>query len=122
MQIGLADRHRQSEAERATHASVPGGRLLPVLTLLLFLLGWEAVVRLGAYPAFILPSPARVAEKVVAAALDGTLWRHLGVTLVEVLGGLAIGVSLAVVLGYAVVEFRAVGGTTSADAVAGEAY
>jgi len=121
MQIGLSDRHRQSKAERATHAAIPWGRLLPVLTLILFLLGWEAVVRLGAYPAFILPSPARVAEKFVAVALDGTLWRHLGVTLVEVLGGLAIGVSLAVVLGYAVAKSVAIERALSPYLVASQA-
>jgi NitT/TauT family transport system permease protein len=72
----------------------------PGIALAAFLLGWEALVRLGAYPAFILPSPGRVARRFVAVALDGTLWHHVGVTLAEVLGGLALGLSVATALGY----------------------
>jgi NitT/TauT family transport system permease protein len=74
--------------------------LAPSLVLALVLLGWEAVVRLGDYPAFILPSPTRVGETLLRVVGDGTLWRHAQVTLVEVLGGLTLGASVAVVLGY----------------------
>ena len=103
MQIGLAPRHRKA-AKTPAPLRLNGTRLLPLLTLLLFLLGWETVVRIGAYPAFILPSPAQVASKLLAVAADGTLWRHMSVTLVEVMGGLALGVTLATVLGYAVAK------------------
>lgn len=121
MQIGLADRHRQSNAKRAAANRLAWPRLLPALTLVVFLLGWEAVVRLGAYPAFILPSPANVAQKLVAVTLDGSLWRHMGITLVEVLGGLAIGVSLAVVLGYTVAKSVAIERALSPYLVASQA-
>ena len=73
---------------------------LPALALAIFLLGWEGLVRVGHYPAFILPPPGRVAEKLLDSALDGSLWRHAGVTLLEVLGGLALGLAVATVLGY----------------------
>jgi len=79
-------------------------KLLPALVLALFLLGWEALVRLGRYPAFILPSPGRVGRKLIEVALDGTLWTHMSVTLVEVLGGLAIGAVVATILGYALAK------------------
>ena len=75
-------------------------KVLPVLTLAGFLLGWEALVRVGRYPAFILPSPGRVGSKLIEVALNGTLWTHMGVTLVEVLGGLAIGAVTATLIGY----------------------
>lgn len=103
MQIGLAPRQREA-TKTSTPVRLDGGRLLPLLTLLLFLLGWEAVVRFGAYPAFILPSPVQVASKLLAVAMDGTLWRHMSVTLVEVMGGLALGVILATIIGYAVAK------------------
>jgi NitT/TauT family transport system permease protein len=77
-------------------------RLLPALSLILFLGGWEALVRIGGYPAFILPSPGRVGQKLIAVALDGTLWRHAGITLAEVLSGLALGAVAATALGYAI--------------------
>ncbi len=74
--------------------------LLPPVVFVLFLASWEALVRLGNYPAFILPSPQRVGQKLIAVALDGTLWHHTAVTLVEVLGGLALGATIAASLGY----------------------
>ncbi len=61
-------------------------------------------MRLGGYPAFILPSPGRVGRKLIEVALNGTLWAHMSVTLVEVLGGLALGVTVATLLGYAVAK------------------
>ncbi len=67
---------------------------------LLFLLLWEGLVRWQHYPPYILPSPELVARKGLRALQDGTLWRHTRVTLVEILGGLALGVSGATVLGY----------------------
>jgi NitT/TauT family transport system permease protein len=66
----------------------------------LFLGVWEAIVRLGNYPPFILPSPGRVFAKLVSTASEGLLWWHAGITLTEVLGGLVLGLSTAVVLGY----------------------
>jgi NitT/TauT family transport system permease protein len=94
------ERHNATQPLSWSAGGVRWTRLLPLLTLIVFLLGWEALVRLGNYPAFILPSPAQVGRKLITVALDGTLWRHSAVTLVEVLGGLALGLSAATVLGY----------------------
>jgi NitT/TauT family transport system permease protein len=110
MQINLAQVTKQSSPTTLTAARQPlaGIRwvrgVLPVLTLAAFVAGWELLVRLGNYPAFILPSPGRVAARFIAVALDGSLWHHLAVTLVEVLGGLALGVTVAAVLGYALAK------------------
>ncbi len=109
MQIDLAQAVKQpstmpAAAGRPLTAARWIRRLLPVLTFALFLAGWELLVRLGNYPAFILPSPGRVASRFVTVALDGSLWHHLAVTLAEVLGGLALGVSVAAVLGYALAK------------------
>ena len=77
-----------------------GQYLFPPLALLLFLGAWELIVRLGSYPAFILPSPGRVYGKLVSTAGEGLLWWHTRITLTEILGRLALGLSTAVVLGY----------------------
>ncbi|MGD9047688.1 MAG: ABC transporter permease [Anaerolineae bacterium] len=61
---------------------------------------WALIGRLGDYPAFLLPTPQLVWAKFVQVATDGTLWYHTSVTLVEILGGLAVGLTAALVLGY----------------------
>jgi NitT/TauT family transport system permease protein len=66
-----------------------------------FVLGWKALVVLGAYPPFILPAPEVVAARFVAAWLDGTILPHALRTLEEVLLGFAVGAGSAVAVGYA---------------------
>jgi NitT/TauT family transport system permease protein len=73
---------------------------LVLLSLLLLLIAWQFTVWFSGVPAFILPSPSQVGARFIQVLLDGTLIRNTLVTLVEVLAGLAIGVSAATVLGY----------------------
>jgi NitT/TauT family transport system permease protein len=80
--------------------------LIVPLALALFLGVWQLVVWLGDYPAFILPSPGRVYAKARSALRQGLLTWHAGVTLTEILGGLALGLPAAVVLGYAMAKSR----------------
>ena len=77
-----------------------GEYLLLPLALLLFLGLWELVVRMGDYPPFILPSPGRVYAKLASVVSDGLLWWHTRITLAEIFGGLALGLTTATVLGY----------------------
>lgn len=79
--------------------------LLP-LALLLFLGIWELVVRLGGYPPFFLPSSGRVYAKLVTVLADGLLWWHTRITLAEIFGGLALGLTTATVLGYLLAKSR----------------
>jgi NitT/TauT family transport system permease protein len=67
---------------------------------------WRLIVWLGGYPAFILPSPGRVWTRAQGAWAEGLLLWHAGVTLTEILGGLALGLPLALVLGYAMAKSR----------------
>lgn len=80
--------------------------LLIPLALLLFLGLWSLIVRLGDYPSFILPSPLQVYGKFLTVVGDGTLWRHIRITLVEIFWGLALGLSLAISLGYLLAKSR----------------
>jgi len=75
-------------------------RLFLPLSLVAFLALWEGLVRWAGYPVFILPSPERVYQTLWMTIQDGTLWRHAQVTLVEILAGLAMGLTSATVLGY----------------------
>lgn len=67
---------------------------------------WSAIAHLGGYPAFLLPTPGQVWHRFLRAASDGTLWFHTSVTLLEILGGLALGLAAATVLGYLLAKFR----------------
>ena len=77
-----------------------GSRWLIPAVGLLALAGWEADVRWGNYPPFILPSPGRVWQRFLLAVGDGSLLRNSAATMFEVLLGLLAGVCLATVFGY----------------------
>ena len=66
----------------------------------LFLLAWEGLVRWQQYPTFILPRPAVVWNKFLLMLADGSFWHHTSATVFEILGGLALGLGVATVLGY----------------------
>ncbi|HMQ53128.1 MAG TPA: ABC transporter permease [Anaerolineae bacterium] len=73
--------------------ALPGGIIL--------LIGlWALVVAAGDYPAFILPGPTIVFSELIEITLNGTLWQHAQATLLEIVGGLALGLSTATLLGY----------------------
>ena len=68
------------------------------------LAGWEAVVRLNHFPAFILPLPGQVWQRFLTVLGNGDLAWHTSVTLGEVLGGLALGLVTATALGYLIAK------------------
>jgi NitT/TauT family transport system permease protein len=75
---------------------------LIILSFLSALLVWQLAVWFGGFPAFILPSPTQVGARFLQTIVDGSLLHNALVTLVEVLAGLALGVSVATALGYLV--------------------
>ena len=94
---------------RATRTGVgktPLRRFAPLLTLVVVLALWQVVAALRIYPPFIIPSPGAVVETFYEVLLDGRLWFHTSTTLVEVFGGLLIGVSLGLALGYLIARSR----------------
>jgi len=78
---------------------------LPV-TLMILLLLWQAGVTFSGYPAFILPSPTLVAGRFWQALSSGILWQHTSATLSAALGGFALALIIAVVLGYTLAHIR----------------
>jgi NitT/TauT family transport system permease protein len=71
-----------------------------VFSIGLAILLWQMIVQFRDLPAFILPTPGQVWVRFMQAIIDGTLLRHGWVTLSEVLAGLALGASMATMLGY----------------------
>lgn len=100
-----ADRPKESGGWRSFIRRQQQYVLLP-LALLIFLGLWKLIVWLGQYPPFILPTPHRVYERFLIAAFEGRLWWHTGVTLTEIGGGLALGLTTALLLGYWMAKSR----------------
>lgn len=65
---------------------------------------WWAASYTG-LPPFLLPSPEAVYHKAWEFMRNGLLWRHFSATLVEVLLGLALGIVVALPLGYLMARF-----------------
>ncbi|MEX2160576.1 MAG: ABC transporter permease [Anaerolineales bacterium] len=80
--------------------------MLVPLSLAAGVLLWAAFSAASGLPAFILPSPGLVWERLLRALADGSLLRHLWVTLQEVLLGLFFGVLAASLLGYLLAKSR----------------
>ncbi len=78
---------------------------LPV-TLMALLALWQMVVNVSGYPAFILPSPALVASRFGQALSSGLLWQHTAATLSAALGGFALALLVALILGYTLAHIR----------------
>jgi len=79
------------------------------LSLLLFTLAltialWEVLTRVMDLPPYFLPPPELVLRRTWQVLSDGSLLRHVWITLREVLTGLALGVGAATVLGYALAK------------------
>lgn len=60
---------------------------------------WELVVTINKVPPYIVPAPSRIFLALVNGLSSGLYWRHILVTMTEVVGGFAVGLLLALVLG-----------------------
>lgn len=61
---------------------------------------WSLIAVIGGYPTFILPDPVSVFSEISKIAANGLLWHHSQATLAAIMGGLALGLTAATVLGY----------------------
>lgn len=80
--------------------------LITIGGLALAILLWHILVHWAGYPTFFLPSPAAVGRRFLSACRQGILLEHTLVTLREVFGGLALGLSTAIILGYLLAKSR----------------
>lgn len=72
---------------------------------LLLIVVWEASVRLGWVPRSLIAGPSDVVVRFGELIADGTLFRHIGISLERLALGFAIGTGLGVLLGL-LVAFR----------------
>lgn len=72
------------------------------------LLIWHLFTSYSQIPSFIFPKPAEVWERLILVVLDGTLLKHSLVTLQEVVFGLLLGLSAAIITGYLLAKSRVV--------------
>jgi NitT/TauT family transport system permease protein len=70
------------------------------LSAALGILLWQGISRFGTIPSFILPSPGNVWDKLLSVLQNGSLFYHTLITLQEVLSGLFLGLSAAIITGY----------------------
>lgn len=71
-----------------------------------FLLFWEGFSLFSKFPAFILPNPAAVFQRFLTALRDGTLLTHSLTTISEMLTGLFVGTTSAILIGYIIAKSR----------------
>jgi len=94
----------------ASRSLLRKARRAPVilLPLGLMLLLWQLAVAMTADSArrFLVPTPSAVASELIRLLRDGTIARHAGTTLLEMALGLALGTSVALILGYGVAHSR----------------
>jgi len=79
-----------------------------IASLILAILLWEAIVLVGKYPTYILPTPMEVWQRFLQSLADGTWWTHTRITLLESILGFALGFGVAAVFGYILAHWRAV--------------
>lgn len=105
--MSAIEAERSVEAPSAAEAAMPrpaAGRVLAVLVplavLALTIFAWHAYVTINAVPHYILPSPVRVAEALVAdwPVLSVSLWTTLKITFAALALALVGGAGLAVLL------------------------
>ena len=76
-----------------------GLALLP-FTLALTIFIWYLIVWIGDLEPFILPTPGLIMARFIRTLQDGSLFRHFGITLFEVISGLILGATVATGTGY----------------------
>ncbi len=103
----LIRRNIQVEPQRSpTTIYRPAGRfrLLPLAVALVALACWHILTSGEGSISFVIAPPLAVARQFVALVSNGTLFRHIGITLSEIALGFVVGVSLAFLLGYAITQ------------------
>jgi len=72
------------------------------LGFLFFLLLWEGIIKLFHISDFLLPSPLEVFNTYILMVINGRLFFHTWITIIETLSGFIIGALVGIILGYTV--------------------
>jgi ABC-type nitrate/sulfonate/bicarbonate transport system permease component len=74
-------------------------KVLPALSIVIFLLVWELVVRWRGIAPIFLPAPTSIAINMWQMIADGTMEFHLGVTLLRIFAGFLVAAVTGIALG-----------------------
>ncbi|MDQ3929508.1 MAG: hypothetical protein M3328_10225, partial [Chloroflexota bacterium] len=80
--------------------------LTGLLTISSLVLVWWLLAVVGNYPAFILPTPAAVGERMWSMLLDGSLFAHFRTTSTEAGLGFLLALTIGLLLGYPIGHSR----------------
>jgi len=80
--------------------------LIKVIPPLLLILGWETASRLGYLKPLILPAPSAILRAGYLQIESGELFHHLGISLVRITKGYAVGAGLGLLLGLLIGIFK----------------
>jgi len=73
--------------------------ILPLVTFALVLITWQVVSSLGIWEYYLFPSPLAVVQGIAETALNGVLWKHIGISLFRFFTGYLVAAVIAVPLG-----------------------
>jgi len=91
-----------------------GERILPALTMAIFVLGWEFLVRARGIPPIYLPAPSAIAVQLYQMAVDGSLLHNLALTLARIFAGFALAGFCGILAGLLMGMSRVVARTADA--------
>ena len=80
--------------------------LIKVIPPILLILGWEAASRFGYLKPLILPAPSAILRAGYFQVESGELFHHLGISLVRITKGYAVGAGLGLLLGLLIGIFK----------------
>lgn len=75
----------------------------------LMLIGWELLARSGLVNPRLFPSLLLIGEEFAAFFLTGSIWPHLGATLIRIVAGFSAAAVVGVAIGYLMFRFALVG-------------
>jgi len=80
--------------------------LIKVIPPILLIIGWESASRFGYLKPLILPAPSAILKAGYLQIESGELFHHLGISLVRITKGYAVGAGLGLVLGLLIGIFK----------------
>ena len=101
LRAAASSRHRRAGFSRGAVAA-----LSPVLVGAAALLLWQLITQGGAINTYLVPTPGQVAQAFVGALRSGLFFHYGATTLAESLVGFALGVVIALPLGYGIARSR----------------
>jgi NitT/TauT family transport system permease protein len=97
-----------AELQQAARQQTPGQIVPLLISSVLLLCAWQAIVMLTNYPVWLLPGPQDVLLRLGEAVRDGTLQQHTLPTLIESIGGFVLALLAGSTLGYVVAHSRTI--------------